>query len=363
MQTLPQEIEKAIIDNFKINKNGFLYLTVDDVDFEKHSKQHINKDQFEVIRKYCIEQKLRAGAYRKRQKLVFDCINRNNKFKKISNCIYDDSRIIIKEVDSVSSLLKALKLASSKKDVFFRGQTVFGWEIKASIYRNSDWISNEKLLIDEMIQNNPQEFEFTNTFDILSKMQHYELPTRLIDVTTNPLIGLYFCCDKDEKEDGQIYFFNPERDKVKFNDSDTVSVLSNLSKMEPDFGDSEIESQNVDRFIHFIRNEKSYFENRLKPGCLDNYFFVRASLNNRRITKQNGAFILVGCKNKKRNHIEIEESIIINNMPHRFIIPFSKKNTILSELAQLNINSGTIYPEIDSVARYIKNKYITTSST
>lgn len=96
---------------------------------------------------------------------------------------------------------------------------------------------------------------------------------------------------------------------------------------------------------------------------MNDYVFVRASLNNRRIIKQNGAFILVGCKDKKRNHVEIKEYVNINSKPHRFIIPFSKKKLIIDELDRLNINSGTIYPEIDSVARYIKNKYLTTSSS
>lgn len=207
MKKPPRDVEKLILKNFNLNNEGFLYLTVNDVDFEKHSKYHPNKDDFENIRKYCIGQKLYKQSYRKRQELIFNCINTNNNLTVISNCIFDESKITIKPITSVSSLLTILKSVTTDKDVFFRGQTVFLWKIQASIYRNSDWISNEKLLMDEMIQSNPQEFEFTNTFDVLSKLQHYDLPTRLIDVTTNPLVGLFFGCNQDETEDGQIYIF------------------------------------------------------------------------------------------------------------------------------------------------------------
>jgi len=255
MRILPDDVIKAIDKIFQLNREGFLYLTVEDVNFEKHSNKKENKYEYEIIRKYCISQKIFKSSYRKRQELVFDYINKNKNLKTISNCLYDEDKIIIKPITSVSSLLTALKQFSSDIDVFFRGQTVFSWKIQASIYRNSDWISNEKLLMDEMIQSNPQEFEFTNTFDILSKLQHYDLPTRLIDVTTNPLVGLFFSCNQDENEDGQVYFFNPGKSKIKFNDSDTVSVLSNLSKMESDFGEAEIIKKDVGRFIHFIRKE------------------------------------------------------------------------------------------------------------
>ena len=82
----------------------------------------------------------------------------------------------------------------------------------------------------EFILRNPDEFQGQrSTFQILAKMQHYGLPTRLLDISSNPLISLFFAVEGDEKTgsvDGEFVIFSIPQKYIKYYDSDTVSVVS-----------------------------------------------------------------------------------------------------------------------------------------
>ena len=113
------------------------------------------------------------------------------------------------KVKSVSEFIAKI-IQSSKGEVgkkkgdatiFYRGHADVDWKLVPSILRDPELIKREHLLFRDMVAHEPQSFlECKSALDYLVQMQHYGLPTRLLDVTMNPLIALYLAC-KETSDD------------------------------------------------------------------------------------------------------------------------------------------------------------------
>ncbi len=208
-----------------------------------------------------------------------------------------------------------------------------------------------------MIIANPDEFSgFSSTLDVLMKMQHYSLPTRLLDITSNPLIALYFACKSNQTSEGEVIILKVKNSQVKYFDSDTVSCISNLARLSNNekeiinFNESDFNKQlPIERLLHFIKEEKPFFEPLIKPEDLHKVVCVKGKHSNNRIISQSGAFFLFGIDaildEKGTNSYDIERITIRN------------KQKIIEELEHLNINESTVFPYIENSAKIIAHKY------
>lgn len=387
------------------------------------------------------------------------------------------------KITSVYQFVKEIAKLKKKEgaELFYRGHADEDWNLLPSIFRVEKGLEKEHLLFRDMVAHTPQSFaECKSALDYLVQMQHYELPTRLLDVTMNPLVALFFACaEVDTPEEllasaitgaiggatfqsspmmatpenttlgmagavagaigaiaptesrledfavavteglveglykrgkayegreelvsevrkaatfgvktgvrargnnGAVYLFSIPEARVKHYDSDTVSVLANLAKCS----DQEIdvyteETKNVgegealEKFnkqagirilLRQIKEEKPYFDPLIRPDDLSSIFLVKAKYGNPRIINQAGAFFIFGLGlippaegRGRRLTKRVDHEIPSDWIRHKFIIPKSKKQNILDELASMGITESYLFPEMDKYAKELKKKY------
>lgn len=259
---------------------------------------------------------------------------------------------------------------------FYRGHSKGKkYKLAPAVFRTDDECSAEATMFKELIISNAPDFrDDSSTFEKLVRMQHYSLPTRLLDISTNPLVGLYFACKSSPKDSGEIIQFTIKEDKIKFFDSDTVSCIANLAQLSKKDKDgisffenlgagvsSELEGKDrsknfngqdpIRKLLHFIKEEKPYFRDAIFPDDLKRIICVRGKLNNSRIMSQSGAFLIFGLNTSLPEDGTPEIAI------KRMTISASSKEKIIKELDQLALNESTIFPYIENSARYIAAKY------
>lgn len=301
-----------------------------------------------------------------------------------------------KEIKKISELINFVSKIGRQSEnlLVFRGEKKdYGKTTLVPLVYRDGYIKNEDVIYRESQRYNDYEFgSDKSVFDKLSRIQHYTAPTRLIDVSEDLFSAIFFSINdeniKNDKSDPIIYIFEIDRTKIKYYDSDAVSVIANLVKIPLEnnsnkkskralISDIKEYRNDIDKFngqrsvkflLYEIRDEKPQFSPEINPQHLTSIQFVLPKLTSNRIRSQKGAFLLFGLNPdnyKKPIKIFERDRLIKSNSKiqhpilriHKAILKYSEVPTMKKELLSFGIKKSFIYPEIDRVSEYLKEKY------
>ena len=216
------------------------------------------------------------------------------------------------------------------KLTLFRGQGNKEWDLMPSVMRNREDYLNEELYIKECIRQYPEEFINMSKVDMLIKMQHYGVPTRLLDLTKNPLIALYFACVSDPNKDGVVYAVSGPvaRSSDLYVNAITECVFNHKSHGNMYIKKCSLKIDGVDLSEDSVKS----IINSETP------IIFEASLTNARIKNQNGYFAIYrGEKNCKEIKFQ-----------HKIFVKKECKEQIIHQLSMIGIDSKYIFPDLSN---------------
>lgn len=284
------------------------------------------------------------------------------------------------EVEDVASYIKYINGLSPtingdaktyESTFVFRGQGSTKFDLVPSIGRDSYWRKPGSNTISPITGSLTHEADIIETarrilpnvfkrdllpIDLLACLQHYGVPTRLLDVTSNALAALYFACGNPDAV-GEVFIFRrPGGDKREypicqaiadswhlFMNSKLLSRFASLAISRPYF---DYQRDLVLSIYPELTDQAKWFKK-----CCEDTLFVYGTRYLDRQAAQSGQYILFPNDIRgKDSSLSFDD--LISPLPKdspviagRYIAPSNRKASILNELSKLGITEASLFPD------------------
>ncbi|MCO7626436.1 FRG domain-containing protein [Pseudomonas fluorescens] len=215
-------------------------------------------------------------------------------------------------------------------ETWYRGHSNPDWHLIPSLPRETDWEKKEKLLFYEFTQSASRLFDKRSSdWETLFDMQHYWIPTRLLDWTTVLGVAIAFILHSDytNDSDSALFILDPV-------------ALNRLSKRDD---------------IISVRDEKDFDYKKLywehRPVEIEKPLAIRPPQISDRLRAQNGTFTVFGTTSANFE-------TAATSCYRKITLPKEAKADAREFLKWSNLNEFTIYPDIVGMARHIKHKIL-----
>ncbi len=245
-----------------------------------------------------------------------------------------------REITSSQDLLEdLLDKFEDNTTLWFRGHARATWTLLPSLARRKGLDKERALRAEFMRDATPLltkadvRWDIQSDWDWMFLMQHYHVPTRLLDWSESPLIGLYFALDETDvtepEADACLWVLLPQKLNALRGVRPKADWILPLCGRDEDADQYTLEAlnQGADRVLTPLA--------------------VIAQRRFDRLVSQQGVFTVM-----HRDEDPIEG---LGNGDHvvKYVIPVAAKERIKRELTRLNISPLTVFPDLQRVGKRV----------
>lgn len=245
-------------------------------------------------------------------------------------------------IESIRDLLADLSTRyDSRELLWYRGQARADWTLEPSLVRKRG-LKAELSLMNEfkrdaipLLARADLSGEPMTEWDWVFVMQHYQIPTRLMDWSESPLIALFFALDEDSvtapPAPAALWVLRPK-------------AMNEAARIRTDYP-WQVPICDMDDV-----DVNKYLPSKLDTGSRElEPLAVAATRRFDRIRAQLGVFTVVH-RNPRPLEQEVPQTLT------KYVIPDDSKESIRAELNRLGFHAASMYPDLEHLGRRIAGR-------
>lgn len=241
-----------------------------------------------------------------------------------------------KNIESIADLLAAIGSAGAELadaggfNLWWRGHSMSRWSLVPRVHRQGVDIQREKYGYNEFRQMAASRYrDIPNSADYpgwLTLMQHYGLPTRLLDWSRSALIALYFAVEDESTHhtSGSISALNPRTLNHQFS-NENIFYTAAADKVQESCRAAFAGEESMISCLAFAPHERD----------------LRMMTQQTRVTIQS-------------TDTPIENYDNCENFLRVFLVPAAAKHDLRRQLYQLGFGRKEVFPDLDNLAKHIR---------